>query len=57
MGLIRQAVNLDLKKKSLKERLSFLVTLTKMYSRSTHYITFIANIIMNTFIMLKSIKL
>ena len=56
MGHSRQAVNLDLKGMSLKGRL-FLVTLTKMCSRSTHYIVFVANIIVNAFIMLKSIQL
>ena len=51
-----QAVNFDLKDMSLKGRLFFLVTFTKMFSRSTCYIAFMANIIVNTFIMFKSIQ-
>ena len=38
---------------SLKGRL-FLVIVEKMCSRSTHYIAFVANVIVNTFIMLMS---
>ena len=57
MGHIKQVVNLDLKYMSLKDKTFFLVTLAKMCSMSTHYIVFVVNIIVNAFIMLKSIQL
>lgn len=57
MGHIRQVVNLNLKDMSLKGRLSFWFTLAKMCSRLTHYIAFVANIIVNTFTILKSTQL